>query len=581
MVNKTERFADNSTWSSIRNTMNIIAGRDLLSYTLLFLDDAENQPTGTHISINNENIMIGRAEHCKIRYGEKYATVSREQCYLRCDKDKVILQHNPQASNPTLVNDVEITFDHELRNGDEIQLSYGGPKLRFNKVESKLASAGITGRLNVAISQATKPLKTLIYSLGFIILLLVAFAGYTVYNNMEMSNEAKLMASKIELLTEDKELLTDQLERLIESGDASVAEINRMRQRIYNQNSRINRLNQQLRENPTVNNDVPNVTEPVEPIEHINDTPSSATGGNISETNAAPKEKILDKSVFPLDDILMVKATRVEVEGSQGRMINFTPEELIKAGIVDLNREALWTGSAILTSNEGIVMGRHVAQPWRFRNDPTSPILRFLSAAEGDNRNVIVHFTAESIHSTKWSISFTSQEVKGMTSAKDRNELLSLKSNQIGKFPLSGNQITVKKANEPASDIAKVDVSQKGSLSLTPIEQVRFTPENVYTFGIDFQQTSFSGRTNILGLRTSSAKEFKYTLLGKELKMEVIPIADFSGKANTLIELQSSNKFGYGRTGGPAFIHKDGKPFLIGVVPDEGIGRLNIVPGTF
>ncbi len=569
MTQKTQRFTTASTWSSLRNTMNIITGTGLSSYTLLFIDPAENYPKGSHISVNNRDILIGRAENCQIKYDQQFPMVSREHCTIKCINGKEILMHNPAASNPTLVNGVEITFDHVLRNGDEMQFSFNGPKLRYNKIEPQLAKAGITGRLNVAIKQATKPLKILIILLSFVTLGLISFAVVNGISYFRMKAENEKTIAILETLNEEKGQLEADLEVLTTSGNTTSNEIRSLRNKIRDYDNRIAELRSNL-----IGKNGGNDTEPspgkivespkVEPInkgseEFIEEEPEAAV-------EVAPK--------IPEEDIYFIIATSITITKPTGESKEFKSQDLVKAKIIDYNQNGLWSGVGFLTKDKKVVTGRHVIQPWRFLGE-SSTLMKWLSAVDGDGKKISVRFQANKISDSGSQIDFSSEDVT-MNSNNDIAESLTLKTDQFGGVKFSSKNISVKKAKDPMTDIAVIESTESGSLKFkSPGE----TPEDikVYAVGVNYYREVPKKTKSAFGTKPESVKTFTASYTGITFALDDVKI---KGKLNSskCVPVDKSFTFDFGKTGGPVFISQNGEAIPVGIVPHSSLGRNCFIP---
>ena len=159
MAAKTEQFksAGSNLGRTIGQSLSMITGKDIPNYSLLFLDATLSRKRGEHETIFMPHIVLGRSSRCHVRYGDDQKTVSREHASITVDGSNFVINHNPSASNPTYVNGRAIGGAHHLQNGDEIQLSSNGPKMRFNASTLKTSTIGLTSRIGQAMSQAVKP----------------------------------------------------------------------------------------------------------------------------------------------------------------------------------------------------------------------------------------------------------------------------------------------------------------------------------------------------------------------------------------------------------------------------------------
>lgn len=68
--------------NTIRQGIQMLSGKNVDNYTLVFLDATVDQKSGGEQTIWNPFISLGRAKNCTIRYSEDYPTVSRRHVIL-------------------------------------------------------------------------------------------------------------------------------------------------------------------------------------------------------------------------------------------------------------------------------------------------------------------------------------------------------------------------------------------------------------------------------------------------------------------------------------------------------------------
>lgn len=187
---------------SFKTGMSFIGGANVPSYTLEFLTASSNHPPGSYETIVVPFIELGRSSTCAIRFSEEVKTVSRKHSALERRGNEVYIK-NLSATNPTLVNGSPIANEWKLKNGDELQLSYEGPKLRFNSSASGASSLGVTKRVGLVVKQAVVPYRAALITMACLLILFSAGAAYSIY-----------------LLKKDTEQLTIQAEVIKKQNDA-------------------------------------------------------------------------------------------------------------------------------------------------------------------------------------------------------------------------------------------------------------------------------------------------------------------------------------------------------------------------
>lgn len=175
-----------------------------------------------------DNIEIGRDPRCQVRFDEDFKTVSRRHAAIVRDGANWKLVQISKT-NSTMLNGRRVNTEWYLQNGDEIQLSVNGPKLRFIIPQGEKATVGsinFTQRLDLFRQQALKPYK---YGLTILSLVLLVAIGAMVYLGFSMNDVAKDVRSQSQLLAqaiEDNENnaeLADSLGRELLRTNESVA----------------------------------------------------------------------------------------------------------------------------------------------------------------------------------------------------------------------------------------------------------------------------------------------------------------------------------------------------------------------
>lgn len=160
-----------------------------------------------------DQIELGRDGSCQVRFDESCETVSRKHAAIQRYGENWKLIHL-STSNPTLVNGNPIQGEYILQNGDEIQLSVGGPRMGFIVPQGKQAltsSIGLTERMSLFRQQALAPYKRALWAMAILFLLVVAGLGYWNWTLGQQLEQQK--AEAVELQQQAKDL-NDQIEKL-------------------------------------------------------------------------------------------------------------------------------------------------------------------------------------------------------------------------------------------------------------------------------------------------------------------------------------------------------------------------------
>jgi hypothetical protein len=115
------------------------------SYYIEYKEDSAYHRHGETQLIKADEAFIGREAKCLIRFDtEHFPTVSREHAVIQREGDAYKIVHKSQT-NATLVNGSIISQSFYLQDGDEIQLSEGGPRISFLLKDKPQASDGTGG----------------------------------------------------------------------------------------------------------------------------------------------------------------------------------------------------------------------------------------------------------------------------------------------------------------------------------------------------------------------------------------------------------------------------------------------------
>lgn len=147
-------------------------------------DSSKYHRAGESQKIIIDQVELGRDKNCQVRFDdESFPTVSRRHAAIVREGDKWKLVQLSKT-NSTFLNGKPITTEWFLENGDEIQLSVGGPRIGFIVPQGKqslVSSIKMTERLNLFRKQALRPYKAAIVCL-FVLLVLIGGASAYVIN---------------------------------------------------------------------------------------------------------------------------------------------------------------------------------------------------------------------------------------------------------------------------------------------------------------------------------------------------------------------------------------------------------------
>lgn len=172
---KTTEFKRSLSGTISAGVRNAFSSKGKKYYIIEYKDDTRYHQRGDQQRIIIDEAFMGRDSKCQIRFDtENCPTVSREHAVIVREGENWKLKHLSQT-NETFVNNTSITDEYYLQNGDEIQLSEGGPRLGFIISEGSYAkSIGMSERLKDFGQQALRPYKMAIILLSAVLLLAIA-----------------------------------------------------------------------------------------------------------------------------------------------------------------------------------------------------------------------------------------------------------------------------------------------------------------------------------------------------------------------------------------------------------------------
>lgn len=273
-------------------------------------------------------IELGRDPKCQVRFDESFNTVSRRHAAIVKDGDNwKLIQLS--TTNPTFLNGRPVTKEWYLQNGDDIQLSVGGPKMGFiiptgNK--STVGSIGLSRRLSLFRQQALKPYKTVITILC--IFLVLAVGGLSTW----------LVKQRGEIIVINDNRIRDSIEnakKIIELDEKHQEEIaalikdqkERDEQRKKDFDNTIAGLRRQIIDNP----------------------------GGSGKLSDEAHIKVCEPYVYYVRSLKF----SITLSGESPQDIEFSGE------YADL----AWTGTGFLLEDGRFVTARHVVEPWFFVYD--------------------------------------------------------------------------------------------------------------------------------------------------------------------------------------------------------------------
>ncbi len=414
----------------------ITNGSSRTYYILEHKTSSKYHQAGEAQKIIVDQIELGRAGSCQVRFDEGCETVSRKHAAIVRDGDNWKLIHLSQ-SNPTFVNGRPITGTYYLQSGDEIQLSSGGPRMGFIVPQGRQAltsSIGMTERMNLFRKQALRPYKTAITVMSIVLVLAVAGLGIW---NWSLGEKNELLAKQAaeqqmqlveyqgrldENEPERKNLETQQKlleQKLAESGNDNEeikSQLSKVQGRLAAANSRsmnlkneINQLKDELA-SPKYSGVIEQTTASdlgVGTTAVAGQTTAENTGSGTSTTDASGTPLVSSGSTNTSKDLkdyydhiytLKIQNITVEKDG-QSR----------DAGI---SMSDIPCGTGFMLEDGTFVTDRQNIEPWVYtvNSNWEEPWRRTLAQYKACGCNIIIHYRAYSQKGTGKPLAFSSNE---------------------------------------------------------------------------------------------------------------------------------------------------------------------------
>ena len=218
MDNKTVQYKRTLRGSVGAGVSALFNGNGRRYYILEHKDASKYHKAGESQKIIIDQIELGRDSNCQVRFDETFQTVSRRHAAIIKDGDRWKLVQLSKT-NSTFLNGRPVENEWYLENGDEIQLSVGGPRMGFIVPvgkQSLVSSIKMTERLELFRKQALRPYKTAIASLAVLLVLASSLGGYWLYNQnidiLHLNDEQQKQAIALNMLEHNQDSVANLME---------------------------------------------------------------------------------------------------------------------------------------------------------------------------------------------------------------------------------------------------------------------------------------------------------------------------------------------------------------------------------
>ncbi len=203
-------------------------------YELEFRTGSEKHRAGETQKVIVDQIELGRDSQCGIRFGEDCKTVSRRHAAIIKDGNGWKLVQLSKT-NSTYLNGHKVENEWYLQNGDEIQLSTGGPRIGFLVKEgagSLVKSIGLTNRLSLFRQQALRPYKRALTAVASTLAAVVVAGTIVIVSQQnQIRDNSKALADAVEANKKNGELIAAQRE-LIDKQDIVIDSLIHVKPRV-------------------------------------------------------------------------------------------------------------------------------------------------------------------------------------------------------------------------------------------------------------------------------------------------------------------------------------------------------------
>lgn len=324
VTNKIEKGA-----KSIGAGLKMVGGANVSSFEIKFLTHTQSHGVGSHQTVVVPYAEIGRDSSCVISFDQSLQMVSRKHAAIERRGQEVYLIQLSET-NQTLINGRPIHKEWPLRNGDEIQLSATGPRLKFLTGTANTTSIGLSKRIQLFAKQSLWPYRVALLGL---FLLMAAGAAFAIYwlNNLQTENQ------QLQQAYQQIDAQTKKQEEALKNGDSIFLDM---------QKQTAEKLAAVNQEKLALSQELKNVKKD---IEKLRKTPPPAVKAS---PELVPQATIAAKADLPS----MLEQVK--------KHVYFLRMYLTIEG--ELDHAFVGSGTGFLLSDGRFVTARHCIEPWAY-----------------------------------------------------------------------------------------------------------------------------------------------------------------------------------------------------------------------
>jgi FHA domain/Trypsin len=338
---------------ALKTGARIIGGADVPAFNLTYMSNDSKHRAGDYETIVIPYIELGRDRTCAVSFGDEFGTVSRRHAAIERQNKEYVIKH--LGTNTTLVNGRPVQKQWFLTNGDIVQLSMEGPRLRFNVSPTGTGKMASTQKMKLLAQQLVRPYRTALLALASVLFLAV-MAGAIIIKRQQ---------NVIDIAEANINLLKNQIDSVKAIG-ARNREIDARMAAQRQQN--IRKIGNSNGVSGTSASNLPSGTTPMPEQPQV--TPPQINDGGIGMPETV-KEQIY---------LIRVKEFKVTLpDGTEKQM------------------KLRWTGTGFLLSDGKFVTARHVIQAWHFLEElesETGKLMGIANVVEQAGGKVKVTFEA-------------------------------------------------------------------------------------------------------------------------------------------------------------------------------------------